>query len=229
MKLKIFFLLFLATTACSKHETQNSSFTENNTNQGAKKADSVEEKILLAMSKGDKATFIQILADNPNLINTPLSNGQSLLIVATLQDSALFIKELISQGADVAFVDNEGKTALMHAQEKKLASALLILDDSSALVEQNALFQAVVDKAQLTVDAKLKSGVNPNFIHESGETPLTQAITLGFIPIAKTLLQFPITDVNFPNAAGKTPLALARELKSKKPLIDALIAAKAQE
>jgi ankyrin repeat protein len=238
---KLFILLFLFLAACGKHDSSNSSFTETNQVDTGPKASTPEAKLLIAIDQNNKTDFdtqVVLVTD----INAPLSNGETFLIHAIKQAKPFFVEALLEHGADPMLADKSGNTPLAAAQASGSTEILLILDHDNQLAEQqNILFDAVTNKDVDLMLQLLAAGVNPNFIHASGETPLTQAIIVSSLNTLRQLSGWidpegkTSTNVNMANASGKMPLTLAKEIDATQPgkftkkIVDQLIRLGAQE
>jgi hypothetical protein len=205
------------------------------------KASTPEAKLLIAIDQNNKAEFdvqLPLIAD----INAPLATGETFLIHAIKLKKVYFVDALIRHGANTQLADKDGNTPLTAAQSAGNPEILLLIDHDNQLFEQqNKLFDAVAIK---DVDQMLKlltAGVSPNFVHASGETPLTKIIMVSSLNTFNQLVDWrdpaglTTVDINMVNAAGKTPLALARETDGTKPgkftkkIVDKLISLGAKE
>lgn len=226
MKKIILGIVLTSLIACGKHETQNFGFTNNKTASQGSQPTTVDDFLMLYIDTSDRTGFEKTLDEGAD-INLVLKNGRPLLVHATVSNNPLFVSILVRRGADLTLADGAGKTALQHALELKKNRIVMILDPTQQQIKQQELFQAITDEDVDAVDRGLKAGADPNFVHESGETPLTQSIQIKAIGVFRTVARWQDpelgvtgTDVNLPNAAGVTPLKLATEKNYKNFITD---------
>jgi len=213
------FVSLLFVIACGKHSTDNFGYTKKVIAAEGDKPETPADFMKLAIDQKDLPAFQKLLDDGID-VNVVLKEGSTPLIYATLADNAKFVYMLIQKGADLTLVDANGKTALDHALAQKRDRIALLLDPPKMAEFQNELFAGVLDENVDIVNAKLLAGTDPNFLHESGESPLTQAVLLKSIGLVRTIAKWKdtdlgvtMTDVNLPNANGQKPLAIALEKK----------------
>ncbi|MBY0315135.1 MAG: hypothetical protein K2Q26_06425 [Bdellovibrionales bacterium] len=217
------FLFFVA--ACGKHSSVNSAFLDNSNSFQGNQNKTDEEKLIMAIDVGNEAAFDGFLADVDDL-NRLLTNGRTYLIHATIQNRARFVWKLLQKGADVSVLDSLGKTAIDHAQDNPKMWNLL--DSDRQKEQQENFFTAVENEDTLGLQKMLEEQVNPNFLHASGQTPLTRAVQLKSLPVVRTISRWKdkdginTIDLALPNGAGESALGIAKE-KNIKKIIDELV------
>ena len=77
--------------------------------------------------KNDDVKMFNLLIENGAEINTSILKGTSLLIFYVTDYRYLLIKNILDVGAKINFQDKLGRTALMHAIEKRNSDAVRIL------------------------------------------------------------------------------------------------------
>lgn len=213
---KFLFILFLAAAACGKHESQSSGYTKpNETKTGLDCADPAA-CMKEAIDTENRAEFEKILAGSgPDLV---VEHGQTLVIYATKKNVPVFVFILVGKGANLELKDEEGFTAMDYAVKGELVRIQLLLNPAQQAQMQKDLMAAVEANKVSTVSSLLKNGADPNFVGDSGETPLTTAITKKSKGIFNLLakwkdpgFQLTRTNLNLANTAGFTPLQLAEQ------------------
>lgn len=217
----IFLLALLVVSACGKHEADNSSFIRPS-QKTAGDASNIFSDI-----KTDKMVDFKEKLNKITDINVVYDDGNTLLTYATKENKVEFVKLLIENGADTTVTDSDGQTALDIAVAKadEGTAIKLIIDPSLQPEEQEKLFNFVLKNKVGDVKKKLQAGVDPNFVHASGETPFTQAVQLknangkyvgvGLIRTFTTTKNAEgLSYVNYemPNAAGLTGYQIAVQM-----------------
>lgn len=218
-------MVLIFVVACGKHSSVNSAFLDNSNSFQGNQNKTDEEKLIMAIDVGNEAAFDGFLADLED-VNRVLSNGRTCLIHATIQNRARFVWKLLLKGADVAAVDSSGKTAIDHAQDN--AKMWNLLDNKRQKSQQEIFYTAVENEDTLGLQKMLEEQVNPNFLHASGQTPLTRAVQLKSLPVVRTISRWKdkdginSIDLALTNSAGESALGIAKE-KNIKKIIDELV------
>lgn len=220
---KIIFLLILAAlSACGKHDASNSSFI-----RPSQKTSGDASSIFLDIKTGNVTDFASKLSAVSD-INAVYDDGNTLLTFATEQNKPAIVKILIENGADPGIANKGGVNSLDIARQNNYLAIWLMLDPTKQAEEQEKLFTAVLNNKVGDLRKSLQSGVDPNFVHSTGETPLTQAVKLknkgiGSIrELGKWVDANGVTTTNLelPNAEGKTPYQVAVEMNESKVLAE---------
>lgn len=141
----------------------------------------VHAHLMLAIAIDHNETVHQIVADNPDILNTPLPEGKTFLMVAAQAGNETVVDLCIKNGADLKEQDKEGHTAFWHASNndhKALAQKMVRkivneheLDKQSKVVDDyDTKMQATVElrkaleqkKPVQEVIAALEKGADPD-------------------------------------------------------------------
>lgn len=124
---------------------------------------------LMAVEKrdGDKAT--EALKDDPNVINSrhPQS-GETALAIAAKRRDTIWVRFLLSKGADAAIADRQGVTPLMHAAMLNFTDGAQELIDRKIPVDQanrrgeTALILATQARNANMMALLVRNGANPD-------------------------------------------------------------------
>lgn len=124
---------------------------------------------LMAVEKrdGDKAT--EALKDDPTLINSRHpQTGETALIMATKRRDPMWVRFLLSKGADAAIADRQGTSPLMHAALLNFTEGADELLLRKAPVDQanrrgeTPLIMAVQSRNTSMVQLLVRKGANPD-------------------------------------------------------------------
>lgn len=144
-------------------------------------------------------------------INQPGPDGNYPLHVAVRQAQVPIARELIRNGARLDVKDSQGRTPLHLAlAHGKVPAAKLLVEYGAEDDLQALLFDLVRANAadRDTLAFLTQRGVDINAAGPDGEPALHSAVIAGNMRLAKRLITAG-ADVNRPDAAGRTPLALA--------------------
>ncbi|MDQ7824145.1 MAG: ankyrin repeat domain-containing protein [Candidatus Eremiobacteraeota bacterium] len=187
------------------------------------------EDLFGAAYKGDLAKVKALLAKNPKLVNGKgkSSGGWTALMAAARADHKDIVLYLLSKGADINAVSDEGLTLLIDAASfGKTEMAALFLSRGAAVNAKDrqgksSLHYAASGLGNRELAAALvKSGADVNARDKSGRTPLSYAAEEGAKATAELLISHG-APINARDASGKTPLGTAVEkLKSMSLHID---------
>ena len=163
-------------------------------------------------------------------------DGQTPLILATIQKDVNMVNFILQAGADVNKTNLETRrTALIEAVLNGCTKIAIVLIKAGANVNavdkfgHTALMLAVrernlkVAEVLNIVDILIKAGADLNIVDKNGETALILAIRKGYVKIVKALVAGG-TDVNTADHSGNSALILAarkQKLKMTKVLIKA--------
>lgn len=224
VKSLFFALVCLFFTACGKHESENFGFIKTEVAEKDDAIDSPAEKIKVSIDTGDREAFEALLNENID-VNIVLEEGQTALIYATIEGRDYFVFLLMKKGADTTLIDSSGQTALQYAVKLERVRIQLLLDPSQQAALQEKLIETITndsDEVFMEVSQLLAEGADPNFVHATGETPLTLAIQVlsnsatALINWRDEGFEITATNLNLPNAAGLKPLAVAKTHSKQK-------------
>lgn len=220
MKALLLISCIIMFVGCGSHESKNEGFTQTGDVNDGLKDGSVQGKLKTAMDTGDISVFLAMIAEGaPVDTRLPNTKNATLLIYTATKNLPKFTHFLVLNGADPTLTDDDGNTAFQIAESiGNRTRILMLLDPERQKQAQADLLDAIKKKKVPTIEELLKSGANPNFIDEAtGETPLNKTTLLKKgTHVAKFIAEWKDpeigitgTDINFPNAAGLTPLAFA--------------------
>lgn len=89
-------------------------------------------QLLKAIEQGNLSNAREILKSQPALVNAEDENGQSVLMLAILQNDNNFIKDIIQLNPDLEHVDNTGRTAAHYAAHQGNLEAVKLLKEKGA-------------------------------------------------------------------------------------------------
>ena len=122
--------------------------------------------------------------------------------------------QLLSQGADVNFIENNSDSCLIISRDINIIRLLLSnganVNYKNNRQESAILIQAFNGHIEI-VNLLLSYGANINDTDEYGDTPLILATRNGELEMAKLLLVKPCIDVSIKNKEGKEALSVAKE------------------
>lgn len=166
---------------------------------------------------------LELGADINTTIKTKSNGAEStpLMWAAQLGDSNI-VKYLITKGADVAIVNNQGKTALSYTSngaikneiKKQLNRKLLEVASSKTMPEADKITQV---KRLLAAGADIDTTVSEDKFNSAESTPLMWAAQQGNTELAKLLIQRG-ADVNKENDNGKTAADYAKQSENKETM-----------
>ena len=156
-----------------------------------------------AATLGDFGRVKQLVAQDPELVNSLSGDGFTPLGLAAFTGRLEIAEFLLAQGADVNFV-SQGENQF------------------------TALTGAVASGSAPIVKLLLMHGADPNHLYESGQfSPLLAAAAEGKVGIVDLLIRHGAR-VNLKGKDGKSPLGLARE-KGHAAVVEMLVNAGATE
>jgi ankyrin repeat protein len=177
-----------------------------------------------AARKGDKATVIALLKQNPDLVSSKDSLGYTPLHLAAKYDQPEIVDLLLANGADVnaqagvKYAGNFGGTqhygdtpltlALLSYHHKRVMELLVThgADVNVALSNGDTpLSRAIDQNLPYDVQLLLANGANPDYPICNGQTAVHRAAIAGKIEILKMLLDYR-ADPNAQDLAKHTPL-----------------------
>jgi len=133
--------------------------------------------------EGNLEGTINLLQDQPELLNSPDERGFPPLVLACYSDRYAISKLLLEKGANVEARDGMGNTALM-----------------------GVAFKGLLKMAKLLID---EFGADVNAQNRAGGTPLTFAATFGQYEMVELLLHHG-AEPNHSDQDGHTALILAK-------------------
>lgn len=171
--------------------------------------DSNNNPAIIVAAKRRSVEKMSVLLNHGANINSRGAKGKTPLLVATEEVylTSEFVNLLLENGADVTLKDSLGSSALSN-----------YLSIGFALYSgENSLVGAYPSYAKEIVPALITKGANVNDINPKGASMLFLAVGTRVEPVIKALLEARATEtIEVANADGKTPLALAKELKEDK-------------
>lgn len=147
-------------------------------------------------------------------VNQAGPDGDYPLHVAVSQGRVAIAKELLKHGAKTDVRDALGRTPLQLALANgKVPAAKLLLDQGADDDLQGLLFDLIQTQSadKDTLEFLIQNGVDINATGPDGMTSMHVAVASGDVQLTKRLLTVG-ADVNRVDAAGATPLSLARAL-----------------
>jgi ankyrin repeat protein len=239
-------VLGVAFTACAKHESVNRSYRKKGNEFQGEKPTTPAGFLQEAIALDDFNKVVEIL-NADFAVDSLLPNKRTPLVHATRSSKLKIMNELLKRNADREIRDEEGKTALdyallnagLDAQGKQLINRAVILLSAEAEAGQRKELMKFAGRGSVpSLETLLKGvGINPNFIDDTGETPLTLAIrnqrVLGVNFLAQwadcpggeghsNCLKLTAIDLNLARADGVKPLALAKQI-SNAAIVEILI------
>ena len=133
--------------------------------------------------EGNLEGTLNLLQDQPELLNSPDERGFPPLVLACYSDRYAISKILLEKGADVEARDGMGNTALM-----------------------GVAFKGLLEMAKLLID---EFGADVNAQNKAGGTPLTFAATFGQYEMVELLLHHG-AEPSLSDQDGHTALTLAK-------------------
>jgi len=243
-------LILLA--ACAKHESVNRSYRKPGNDFVGEKPSDAAGLMQEAIANDDLPQVLKLLADKFD-IDASLPNQRTPLIHATREAKYRIMSELIKRNANLQARDRDGRTALDHALQNAgkdsdgnpvLNRAIVLLSEEAQLSQRKELMKfAGRGSSSAIINLLAGIGIDPNFIDESGDTPLTLAIrnrkALGVDALAQwkdchggeespDCLRLTATDLDLAGSDGVKPLTLARQMENA-DIIEILTQAGAKE
>jgi len=201
--------------ACSKNEAEYYGYARKDDGKQNQKIVLSRSEQISAAIQNDKWGDISELIQGGLSVNEVLDSGRTLLNESVLWERETIFKNLITAGADPKVKDQTGVDTLEMCGEK--INFLILLDPTLLPKYQEELFGYLESEDFDELKRMLEQKLDPNFLLESGETPLTYAVTHNLENAVRTLLNPSFkTDIHFKNQAGKTALSLAQESNLKR-------------
>ncbi|KAJ3652485.1 hypothetical protein Zmor_018446 [Zophobas morio] len=123
-------------------------------------------------------------------INAINSDGNTALTYAVEAKNDSIVEFLIEHDADPCKCGKNGKTPLRAAVEKQsLPLITYLLDHGAESTIQTAFLVAIETRNLDIIRLLIQKGVNLNAAYNSGHTPLTKALELGYFEIAEFLVE----------------------------------------
>ncbi len=209
-------LALFALASCGKHETKTPPPKIETTGENLPVL-SASEAAILAIQSNEVGEFVNLCQTHDLNLNSVQRNGRTFLIEAVEWSRIEIIKWLLAQESiDVEAKDNEGKSALEHAQIIGDREVLKLLGSGAMSQEEidTSLFTALYAKDQNQVKEAIEAGANLDIHDKKGLTPLIIAIYQKDEMAIRLILQTRRVDVNLRDLrTNKTPLAWARRSK----------------
>lgn len=212
MKNLLFIISLILLGGCGRNEAEYYGYAKKEDSQQSKKIVlSSSEQISTSIQNNDWIFLDQQIKSGLSL-NFILDSGRTLLNESVQWNQESIFKNLIQLGADPSIEDQTGNTTLEMCSEK--INFLVILEPNRLPGYQKQLRQFLENEDFDEVKNMLELKMNPNFLFEDGESPLTFSIVNNLENAVRVIIstQFK-TDINLKNAAGKSPLTLAKDLK----------------
>lgn len=153
------------------------------------------QHILQEVIDGGHHTLMPMLRAEHVQFNTCLHGGLSLLTYAALQRQHACMSELLLNGANTEYVDQNGNTPLMSLcrQHDNYCEEIALLmqhgADAHKCVDDESAFTIAICRRQLeSLECMLHEGAHVNQADDRGVTPLMSAIRATQLPIVKQLL-----------------------------------------
>eukprot|EP01098_Paradermamoeba_levis_P010044 TRINITY_DN4206_c0_g2_i1.p1 TRINITY_DN4206_c0_g2~~TRINITY_DN4206_c0_g2_i1.p1 ORF type:complete len:335 (-),score=77.75 TRINITY_DN4206_c0_g2_i1:323-1327(-) len=150
-------------------------------------------------------------------LNFQNSEGQTLLLLASLYNNQPMVKMLIDHGVDVNIPDRSGMTALQHAVNHGNLdlSTLLVKHGAEINVknpdgDSNPLIIAINQENERLIELLLEAGADVNTVDKNGSSSLHKACSQGNEELVKMLLEKG-ADINLRDGNGTTPILLAKK------------------
>lgn len=243
-----------AFSACAKHESVNRSYRKKGNEFVGEKPTTPAGFLQEAIALDDFNKVIEILNANFD-VDTLLPNKMTALAHATRSSKLRIMNELLKRNANRDIRDADGKTALDYALlnagvdaqgKQRINRAVILLSQEAEASQRKELMKFAGRGSVPGLENLLKSvGVNPNFVDDTGETPLTLAIrnqkVLGVNYLAQwtdcpggdghsDCLRLTAIDLNLARADGIKPLTLAKQIpNANAAIIEILTGAGATE
>ena len=172
-----------------------------------------------AARKGDQATVVDLLKQNPDLVSSRDKMGNTPLHLAALHNQPAVAALLLANGADVnaqntvARAERAGETplglALMSYEHKEMLELLLTHGAEVNVMLSGGttpLSRAIDRDLPYDVELLLANGADPNATGYYGQTPVHLAIFHARTRVLELLLDYG-ADPNAKDWDGHTPLA----------------------
>ena len=182
----------------------------------------IDRELFGAVSDGDVDEAKAALAHGANKNARLESNNYTPLLLATYEEQPAVVDLLLSEGADLNALDQEGKNALMIAlnwHHEAIAIQLIVAGVSVRQADSNgdpAIFYALPAKDNRILEMMIGAGADINAQNQGGCTLLAWAVAERgrkvVPPIEMECLHRILqnkADINKPNVEGWTPLMRA--------------------
>jgi ankyrin repeat protein len=147
--------------------------------------------LLVAIQNGHEDCALELIRAGADLSVTGLSRRDALMNAAALGQAAI-VRALLKAGANPNAKDQDGKTALMLANEKEHSDVIRVLrgsgsDESGYKVQEyiRAAMKGDVER----VRQLLKAGVDVNATYQNGAKALTSAVKNGHTDVVRLLIE----------------------------------------
>lgn len=182
------------------------------------KSKETKKDLQWAIEHGTNAKVKKILKNNPELLDTPLSNGKLPLHHAIQRQKTEVVRHLIGMNADLEKLDDDGLNAFDHAtiaQNKELKTFIFNNTILKNLLGRESLQRGFIfltkEEEQLKEEERQERRAQANIRDpRMGITPLEFAVLTDDIPFMIRLLYYG-ADVNAKTHDGRSLLHLAAE------------------
>ncbi len=164
-----------------------------------------------AVEQGDLTKTQNLIAKNPELLNSQAEDGRTPLHVAVMGGHKELAGYLIQEGANINALDKEGRTPLLNAIMFKKSDLAHMLIEMGADVKikckegANAIIYALFFGPEDLIEPILDSGQDVNEIYQGGVTLMQGAAAMSHTNALNILLERG-ADVNARSDRGETPL-----------------------
>ncbi len=170
-----------------------------------------QEEIVAEIQSGLIAKLVARLDQGLNL-DLRLSKGKTPIMEAAVWRQHEIVKLLVSRGANLIILDEDGKSVRDHASGSTEILRLLPASIDPATIERLFLLVDASDYRKLK--SELDLGIDPNLRNADGDTLLIRAVRIGSRAVVATLVRYPGIGLSERDSTGKTALFIARELRN---------------
>lgn len=111
------------------------------------------QNALRLLGEDDSSKFLGAIADHPELTGMKKEGGVSLLMLACRNGKLSIVKELLTKGAPVNEVDEDGQTPLMHAIHSRKSEIVETLLEAGALTgAKDGSGDTALDRARILLE-----------------------------------------------------------------------------
>jgi ankyrin repeat protein len=208
-------LIFFLTLGCGQHQSQRKTFNLGGSEQTTQVV--VDPILQLQMAIADNQTdnFFNLMRKNQFSQDLVLPNGREILIEAIFYKRSKIIRGLKSLGAKEKNFLLEGLPLRDWIDSQTDKNKILRALDKSETDDKDDLSQGLLTLNYQVIKSLIDEDIDPNFILENGETPLTWSIQKKSLTAIRALLAGSLINVNFLNQNGESALWWARQLQMR--------------